>query len=74
VCRAARQNENPAQEKGGVLGDPPRHLPGKPEGPDELSRLIGLHSPYSVGTGNKVTIKHRACFWSNGAIGRGEQR
>jgi hypothetical protein len=57
----AKTRTPPKQEKDGVLGNPHRHLPGKPQrGPGELSRLIALHSPYS--SGNKVTIKHRTYF------------
>jgi hypothetical protein len=63
---ASKTRTPPKQEKGGALGNPHWHLPGKPEGPGELSKRIGLHSPYS--SGNKVTIKHRACFRSNGPI------
>jgi len=56
----AKTRTPPEQEKGGVLGNPHRHLPGSQRGSGELSRRIGLHSPDS--SGNKVTIEHRRAF------------
>jgi len=55
----AKTRTPPEQEKGGVLGNPHRRLPGEPEGL-RRSRRIGLHSPDS--SGNKVTIEHRRAF------------
>ena len=56
----AKTRTPPEQEKGGVLGNPHRHLPGSQRGSGELSRRIGLHPPDS--SGNKVTIEHRRAF------------
>jgi len=62
VARVAKtKNENPAQrEKDGVLGNPHSTFRVSQRAPGELSKRIGLHTPYS--SVNKVTIEHRACF------------
>jgi len=69
MCQRPRRESSPKtrtppkEEKDGVLGNPPRHLPGSQRGSGEQARLVGLHSPDS--SENKVTIP------SNRLIGRG---